>query len=158
MEPFRYTLTRRTGFGDRTVLFVMLNPSTATDEVNDPTITRCVGYAQTWGFGWLKVGNLSPMRATDPKDMLRMGPESPVMRSKNDDHILAMAKESDLVVAAWGTHGPAERRSDHMKGLLMRAGVDVYCLGLTKDGEPLHPLMQPKDAVLQPFLGEGLVR
>ena len=72
---YRYLLTRQVGFGDKRVTFLMLNPSTADEERNDPTIRRCINFANAWGFGWLDVTNLSSLRATNPKEMLEAGPE-----------------------------------------------------------------------------------
>ena len=104
---FRYQLTRRVGFGERTVVFVMLNPSTADEVVNDPTVRRCINYANTWGYGWLIVTNLSPLRATDPKVLLEAGAEPEEVRRKNERCILEAAEVADLVVAAYGVHGAA---------------------------------------------------
>ena len=103
---YRYLLTRQVGFGDKRVLFVMLNPSTADEEKNDPTIRRCIGFANGWGYGWLDVTNLSPLRATDPKQLLAAGPEPWDVWNRNLYHIMAAAGSSDLVVAAYGNHGP----------------------------------------------------
>lgn len=50
----------------------MLNPSTADAEIDDPTITRCIGFAKSWGFGGLMVGNLWAYRATDPKELKKI--------------------------------------------------------------------------------------
>ena len=72
---YRYLLTRRVGSGTKSVMFLMLNPSTADEVRDDPTIRRCIGFANSWECGWLYVTNLSPLRATDPADVLEAGPE-----------------------------------------------------------------------------------
>ncbi len=136
---YRYRLGRRWGDGPA-MLWVMLNPSTADASVDDPTIRRCIGYARRWDFGSMAVGNLFAFRATDPADMRRaadpVGPE-------NDRHLLEMAAEASLVVAAWGNHGSFLGRSS-LVGLMI-PGMRV--LGLTKAGEPAHPLYLCGDLV-----------
>ena len=137
---YRYQLTRRVGFGDRTVAFLMLNPSTADEVVNDRTVRRCINYANAWGYGWLIVTNVSPLRATDPREMLAAGPEPEEVRRENDRAILEAASIAELVVAAYGVDGAAEGRDERAVSLLTDAGVTVMCLGLTKEGSPRHPL------------------
>lgn len=111
----------------------MLNPSTADETENDPTIRRCIGFARSWGFGGLAVGNLFAFRTPSPV-MLRSAPE-PVGKN-NDDWLLQIRVESDLAVAAWGNHGRFLGRSDDI-----RASIPMlHVLGITKLGEPRHPL------------------
>ena len=147
---YRYQLTRRVGFGDRTVAFVMLNPSTANEVVNDRTVRRCINYANAWGFGWLIVTNVSPLRATDPREMLAAGPEPAEVQRENERAILEAASVADLVVAAYGVDGSAEGRDERVVNLLTNAGVTVMCLGLTKEGAPRHPLYLRRTA--KPFV------
>lgn len=66
---YRYWLSRRLSMGERTILFVGLNPSTADAALDDPTIRRCVGFARAWGFDWLFMGNVNAFRSTDPKGL-----------------------------------------------------------------------------------------
>ena len=146
---YRYQLTRRVGFGDRVVAFVMLNPSTADAVRNDPTVRRCINYANAWGYGWLMVTNLSPLRATDPRELLAAGAEPEDVQRENERAIIEAASVADLVVAAYGVHGAAECRAERVLGLLVEAGVTVACLGLTKAGAPRHPLYLPASA--RPF-------
>jgi hypothetical protein len=122
------------------VTFVMLNPSAADAEKFDPTVRRCFGYACDWGFGSLEVVNVFALRSTYPDVLSKavdpVGPE-------NDATIINAVKASDLVIAAWGVHGPLHGRD--RKVLDMIANVkDLHCLGTTKGGHPLHPLHQPK--------------
>ena len=146
---YRYQLTRRVGFGDRVVAFVMLNPSTADAVRNDPTVRRCINYANAWGYGWLIVTNLSPLRATDPRELLAAGAEPEDVQRENERAIIEAASVADLVVAAYGVHGAAECRAERVLELLVEAGVTVACLGLTKAGAPRHPLYLPASA--RPF-------
>ncbi len=143
---YRYQLTR---YCDNTslnrVLFVMLNPSTADDEVDDPTIRRCIGFARRWGFMHLMVGNLFAVRSTDPRRLLTT-PE-PVGK-ENDRNLLEMAGLAHRIVYAWGNwgHHPKLRYRQHeVRNLLWaeRARVPAartpMAIGTTKLGAPQHP-------------------
>src|SRR5262245_2535132 len=96
---YRYSLSRRLSHGDRAVLFVGLNPSTADGATDDPTIRRCVGFARSWGFDWLLMGNLYALRSTDPKGLMRV--EDPI-GPKNQGKLRNLTRRTELVVAAWG--------------------------------------------------------
>lgn len=146
---YRYLLSRKWGDGLR-VAFIGLNPSTADETQDDPTIRRCIGFAKAWGYGGLWMLNLFAFRATLPKDMKAaidpVGPE-------NDEFIYRVAKRSALVVAAWGVHGRYRNRSVEVAGVLGMAGP-VHCLGVTQDGSPKHPLYLPRTAELAAYGGE----
>ena len=131
--------------------FICLNPSTADEERNDPTVTRCVNYAHGWGYGGLVLLNIFAYRATDPRD-LKAAP-SPV-GELNDLHILESASSAALVLAAWGAHGEFMGRGEQVQKLLFQAGVRLYCLGKTNAGYPRHPLYLPKR--LKPILFQGI--
>ena len=128
---------------DRTVLFVMTNPSVATEERNDNTIRRDIDFANRWGFGWLVVCNAFAYRATDPEELSKVddpcGPE-------NDAHILREAQAANLVVVAWGEPGAYLGRSGALCTLL--TGITLYCLGINASGQPKHPLYVPKTQAL----------
>jgi hypothetical protein len=143
---YRYELTRRWTDGP-TVAFVMLNPSTADDQTDDATIRRCIGYARRWGYGTLRVVNLFALRATDPA-RLRLA-EDPV-GPDNDAHVLAVATEADRVVAAWGAHGCYLQRDRRVLAMLGTIG-DVFCLGMTKAGQPKHPLRLSASLKPEPY-------
>lgn len=118
----------------------MLNPSTADDEQNDPTVARCIEFGKRWGYGGLIVTNIFAFRATDPKRLYGLAnPSGP----DNDEHIVASAKESKLVVCAWGAHGKLLNRGEFVFDLI----DNPHCLGTTKDGYPRHPLYMPVDSV-----------
>lgn len=135
---YRYDLTRTWDSGPR-ALFIMLNPSTATAEVLDPTVRRCLGFSRAWGMGSLVVLNLFALRSTDPKALLThpdpVGPE-------NDATIRRYVEaQGDMpVVAAWGVHGTLGERDEQVRQLVADAGVTVLCLGRTRGGHPRHPL------------------
>ena len=138
---YRYALSRTWDRKLGTVLFVMLNPSTADADSDDATIRRCIGYTRAWGYGELLVGNLFAYRSTDPK-ALPAGPEA--IGPDNDRWLMQLRHRADLTVAAWGAHRAAKRRAAHVLGLLGGAHV----LGLTRNGSPKHPVRLP--ANLQP--------
>lgn len=127
-------------------MFIGLNPSTADEKLNDPTIRRCIAFAQSWGFGSLCMTNLFAYRATQPTDMLAqddpVGPE-------NDEYLRALASVSSVVVAAWGTHGTHYGRNNTVRSMLPR----LHYLRLTKEGHPGHPLYLP--AKLKPVVWEA---
>ncbi len=144
---YRYRLGRVRDGGSGTVVFIMLNPSTADAEVNDPTIRRCIGFAWDWGHRALTVVNLFAYRATTPKELRRAtDPIGPA----NDQHILAAVGAADAVVVAWGVHGALHGRGREVMRLLSQ-GPQLTCLGVTKEGLPRHPLYMPKRARPTPY-------
>lgn len=142
-RAYRYTLWRRWEPGCDTrqmVAFIGLNPSTADEAANDPTVTRCINYAKRWGFGGMVMLNIFAYRATDPRAM-KLHP-SPVGRD-NDSALLQVSKAVGKVVCAWGTHGAYDGRGNDVRQML--SGVELSHLGLTKDGFPKHPLYLKSD-------------
>ncbi len=115
----------------------MLNPSTATEVQNDPTVERCERRARALGYGAFRVTNIFAWRDTDPRKMRAatdpIGPE-------NDNTILASLPWADTVLAAWGTHGAHLDRGPKMEALLRASGQPLHHLGLSKAGHPKHPL------------------
>ncbi len=142
---YRYSLWRRwVSHDDTRVLFIMLNPSTADETENDPTITRCIGYAQSWGFGELVVCNLFAYRSTDPKHIKYA--TDPV-GADNNALIIEQVMVADLIVCAWGSRGSHLGRSEEVMKLIK--GYEPHYLKMTKSGEPSHPLYLKK--VLTPL-------
>lgn len=136
-EKYRYALTRVWDADGRRISFVMLNPSTATEVQNDPTVERCERRARVLGYGAFRVTNIFAWRDTDPKNMRKSA--EPV-GAANDDAIIAACDWADTVVAAWGTHGAFLDRGAAVAELLRQSGRPVYHLGLSKAGHPKHPL------------------
>ncbi|MFD3190283.1 DUF1643 domain-containing protein [Sedimentitalea sp. HM32M-2] len=136
-QRYRYSLTRVWDPDGRKALFVMLNPSTATEVQNDPTVERCERRARALGFGAFQVTNIFAWRDTDPR---RMRAAADPVGPENDAAILAGAAWADQVVAAWGTHGAHLQRGARVEALLRGTGRDLYHLGLSKAGHPKHPL------------------
>lgn len=119
--------------GNRYVMFICLNPSTADEMKDDPTVRRCKTFAQIWGFNSLCIGNLFAFRATDPK-LLRVC-DNPV-GTLNDYWLKHYAEKADLIIAAWGARGSYLARDKTVSSLLGQ----MKCLGTTKNGHPRHPL------------------
>ena len=136
-EKYRYSLTRSWDETGPRVLFIMLNPSTATEMQNDPTIERCERRARALGFGAFRATNIFAWRETDPRKMRATG--DPVGNA-NDAVIREGAAWADRIVAGWGTHGAHLERGRTVEALLRATGRPVHHLGLTKDGHPRHPL------------------
>jgi hypothetical protein len=142
-RTWRYRLSRVWDPTRPRVCWIMLNPSTATEDVTDPTVERTLRYAASWGYGASEVVNIFAYRATDPT-VMRAQPDP--VGPGNDTAILAAAHAADLVVCAWGTHGTHLDRADHVTALLRTAGVPTTALTTTRDGHPGHPLYLRKDA------------
>jgi hypothetical protein len=136
-ERFRYDLTRIWDPAGGRVNFLMLNPSTATEVQNDPTVERCERRARALGFGGFRVSNIFAYRATDPRDMRAQ--DDPI-GAENDAAILNAARWSGRVVCAWGTHGAHLGRGPQVERLLRSTGLPLLHLGLSKAGHPKHPL------------------
>ena len=154
-RTWRYTLHRIWEPGRDLCMFIGLNPSTADETNNDPTITRCQNYAAGWGFGGFVMTNLFAYRATDPRDMKAyrnpIGPE-------NDLWLTRASRNVSLIVAAWGNHGLYQNRSPNILQLFRARGLPVHCLGFTQAGQPKHPLYLRRDLQPIPYeLGKGLV-
>lgn len=147
-EAYRYLLTRVWDPAGAKALFVMLNPSTATEVQNDPTVERCERRARALGFGAFRVTNIFAFRATDPKVMRAAAdPVGP----GNDTAIRVSVGWADRVVCAWGTHGAHLERGRAVEALLRSTGVPLHHLGLTKDGQPKHPLYIGYDVQPMPW-------
>ena len=136
-ERYRYALTRIWDEGGTRVHFVMLNPSTATEVQNDPTVERCERRARALGHGGFRVTNIFAWRDTDPRNM--KAAQSPIGPA-NDATILAAADWADVTICAWGTHGAYLGRGAQIEQTLRQSGASLMHLGLSKAGHPKHPL------------------
>lgn len=141
---YRYQLRREWGDGEG-VAWLMLNPSTATAEEDDPTIRKCVGFSKRWGFGRMVVVNLFALRSTDPRALAK---NTDPVGVHNDYHILKALTPCPQVICAWGcqqhlTTPALKARPARVMDLIQREIVACtpMCLGLRKDGAPRHPLM-----------------
>jgi hypothetical protein len=135
-ESYRYLLTRIWAGGPK-ALFVLLNPSTATEVQNDPTVERCERRARALGFGAFRVANIFAFRATDPRVMRAAAdPVGP----GNDAAIRDSTIWADVIVCAWGNHGMHLDRGATVEAMLRKTGLPLYCLGVTGQSQPKHPL------------------
>lgn len=142
---YRYDLWRTWFGGEGYAMFVGLNPSTADETRDDPSIRRCIGFAKAWGHAGLCMTNLFAYRATFPEIMKAF--DAPV-GPENDAILQERAEGASVVVAAWGVHGTHQHRDRWVRGMLPR----LHYLRLTKDGHPGHPLYLPKTLVPQPWV------
>ena len=128
------------------VLYVMLNPSTADAEVDDPTIRRCKNFAADWGYTHIDVVNLYAYRATDPADLQRARLEGEdIVGPDNLQHVVEMLAMSHLVIVAWGANAETQQPRSPVLDMLQDSPFDLYCLGTTQNGNPRHPLYVRKD-------------
>lgn len=149
-QSYRYLLTRTWEDGKPHLPFLMLNPSTADDEVDDPTIRRCVAFGRREeGVGGIVVANLYAFRATKPKDLWAAKGKVSIVGPENEKYIYGIARDAIAyglpVVCAWGAAPVAGHFTiQRLKSL----GARPVCLGRTKSGAPRHPLYVRGD---QPF-------
>jgi len=135
---YRYQLWRMWEGGEPQKLcaFIGLNPSTATEVEDDPTVRRCINYAKAWGFNGMFMLNAYAYRATDPKDMKKQ--DDPI-GDGNDESIVVAGMIADKVICCWGNNCEHSRQADILTALDM-ADIVPHCLAVTKLGYPAHPL------------------
>lgn len=146
---FRYALWRIWDKSGDYLLFVGLNPSTANTLKDDPTITRLVGFAKSWGFGGLFVGNLFSLVSANP-DRLYTQPSPELPSGPNDAALKRMCKLSTKVMVGWGNEG--RNAGLRPRAVLALIGQPVFCIKTTKVGEPSHPLYMPFSSQLMPYV------
>ena len=144
-DPYRYELARWWGKG-ATLVWVMLNPSSAGAQSDDPTIRRCVGFTKSdrFGFQGMKVVNLFGLVATDPAELrLADDPVGP----ENHEYVERALHHGLTAVAAWGAAVDSTPRAQPEVEFFMETahdkGVPVMCLGTTLRDHPKHPLYLP---------------
>jgi hypothetical protein len=147
-RKYRYLLGRTWDQRRHAVLFLGLNPSTADEKNNDPTVRRCIRFAKDWGFGTLLLANLFALRSTNPIELYNH--KDPVGCS-NDDILTLISASAKEVVFAWGTKGGFMDRDQIIKKIYPNAS----CLGVTKGGHPKHPLYIAASTPLKQFVGSS---
>jgi hypothetical protein len=149
---FRWTLTRTWGSGGRVLLFIMLNPSTATGEVDDNTIRRCMGFARRNGFDGIRVVNMIAFRATNPKVMyIWFLMQPPATLRQHARIVWAEMRREDVgaVVCAWGKPNKhIIHYANWFRNEIFKFGKRVYCLKRLDGNWPGHPLYLPNDSKL----------
>lgn len=148
---YRYRLGRWWGSNKSNfVNFILLNPSTADGDLDDPTVKACVALtkSQRVRYDGLVITNLFAFRATNPRVMRAC----PLPHGKaNDKHILRVAKDAKAIVVAWGNRGTHCHRDREVLELIRPYKKKLFCLGLTKIGQPRHPLYVRRGTRFKPF-------
>ena len=139
-KTYRYSLTRTWSSGNPKLLYLLLNPSTATETKNDPTVVRCQIRAYKLGYQSFRVCNLFAFRSTSPSTLKDcVDPIGPL----NDQVIKRSITWADKIICAWGANGALLDRDTEIKSVLKKMGKEYLHLGLTKDNHPMHPLYVP---------------
>jgi len=142
---YRYALWQTWGIRGRGhIVFLMLNPSTATERELDPTLRRCMGFAKRWNYDGMIIVNVFALRSTNPKALARH--PNPI-GTHNYEYILQVVRSRPVIVA-WGSN--ASGVGDRIRPLLTMA-LRAGCLGLTEKGEPRHPLYVPYTQGVKPW-------
>lgn len=153
----RFTLTRIWDEDLPAFIVIGLNPSTADETEDDPTIRRCIGFAKREGCGRLLMLNLWSYRATDPRDLRRVSDHERAPAVNRENVRLAIGREMErrgaIVVCAWGTHGEFKQEAEALRKVLssplnFTECPKLMCLGMTAAGHPRHPLYLRSDAPL----------
>ncbi len=157
-KAYRYWLERDLGEGSGTLAFVMLNPSTADETEDDPTIRRCIGFAKRESARRLVVANLFAWRATKPAGLLRALVDADDPKGLRRSWLRALSIPNARTVVAWGVGGGIrsvvrmiDDRAGRFAGTAHQLDRPLYCLGKTKSGYPRHPLYLRADTKLEPF-------
>jgi hypothetical protein len=153
-RKWRYALSRKwtADAAPRFVNFILLNPSTADETQDDPTIRRCRGFAEREGFKAMVVTNLFAFRATKPRDLFAaadpVGPD-------NDVVLFEVARAASGVILGWGNHGSFQDQDIQILTMLRANHITCHVLGWTKGMEPRHPLYLPSNAELLEVKAKG---
>lgn len=155
---YRYRLERTVAMEGPVYAFFGINPSTADTSIDDATVRKWIGFAKRWGASRFIVGNVWPLRSTDVR-ALATRPRWLDVGRENQRHILEMAAEADVLVPCWGDRGKVPRAMhnelDEMLSLLHGTRKPLMHFGLTKGGDPKHPLMLGYDTPLTPYPSQG---
>ena len=145
-RKYRFLLERHWKREKGYALFVCLNPSTADENVDDPTVRRCIRFSERWGYGGLVVCNIFSIRSTDPKLLYQTDLLEPV--KENYEYIQQYSKCASITIAAWGNHGHYLNRGKTVLRYFLKS---PHHLGLTKSGAPKHPLYLKSSTIPEKF-------
>lgn len=151
-DEYRYSLIREWDPSRKRILWLLMNPSVATETGDDPTVAKCQRFSRKWGYGSMAVANSFAYRCTDQKRLLEtpdaIGPD-------NNTHILRLASEADKIMICFGTphHKELQGRGVEVADMLRKNGHKLYVLKLSTKGRPYHPLYLSEK--LEPILWEG---
>ena len=146
-QTYRYSLTRIWNVKKKPVLFIGLNPSTADENNDDPTIRKCMHYAYQWGFGGLIMVNLFAFRATLPNDLKKS--KFPIGKN-NNQFIINATQKSEMTIVAWGNDGQLYGRDKEVLKLIS----NPICLNINNTGQPAHPLYQKNDTTPKSYINK----
>ena len=162
---YRYTLVRRWDDSRPLIGWVCLNPSTATADEDDATTRKLRGFSERWGFGRYMLVNLFPMRATNPEELIAATVRERLSRRPDSavELIVASLLDCDELVLAWGARGDhaalSSQRDTALQYLQLHGGAKpITCLGLTKSGDPKHPLYLSYATQRRPFVFNAVAR
>lgn len=149
---YRYTLERIWDPDRPRCAFIGLNPSTADESQLDPTLRRCVRFADGWGYGSFVMLNVFAFRTTDWRG-LKMA-RDPV-GSANWTWLRAKTKEvveqGGIVVCCWGTHVKDVRGGRTLALSIRDLLAKPYVIRTTLSGFPEHPLYLPSNLEPEPW-------
>ena len=130
--------------GKNTLIVIGINPSIADKETSDRTISRVTTYVQKFGYDSFKMINVYPLRATNFDELPKSFDKK--LHEKNLFEIEKEIKDASAILCAWGTH-ICDR--EYFKicykdifEIISENNIPTYCLGKTKKGHPLHPLLR----------------
>ena len=147
-RTYRYALWRKWNNSNPMVMFVGLNPSTADETKDDPTIRRVKSFASGFGYGGVVMVNLFAFRATKPADMLSASDPIGLL---NKIWIPSIAVQCRSICCAWGANKNTEKQSEVILTMADELDIPTWCLGITKDGHPRHPLYVKADKAAEPY-------
>lgn len=148
-RKYRYTLRRTWNLDKPSILFIMLNPSTADEFVDDPTNKRIVSFSKKWGFGSLVTCNLFAFRTPYPKKLKKEKYPVDEYPGQNNTWLRIESSKAKKIIAAWGNYGEYLNQDLAVEELLK--DFELFSFGLTNTGQPKHPLYLPENTKLQKY-------
>lgn len=148
---YRYWLYREWHARLPVLGIIGLNPSTADEKLNDPTIRKEIGFVERWGYGAILKLNLYAYRATNPTELFKAMKRGENVVGGRRNHFDALGLycrdfRVENILAAWGARG-----GDRGLRVARRIGKPLSCLARNKDGSPVHPLYIPYDRKTEPY-------
>lgn len=151
----RLWLSRKVADRGPVGLLLGLNPSTAGAADTDHTITKEIEFARRWGWSGFWKGNLFTCVETYSAKLKGLRYETAIGLYGNMvlENMIPLAAE---IVVCWGTNVPKQHKHRVAQvcsfiRTLRRPGTAVRCFGLSKDGDPVHPLRLGYETRLVPF-------
>lgn len=141
---YRYLLRREWDTTKPKALWIMLNPSTANHQEDDPTVKSCIQFTSKWGYGSFEVVNLFAYRSKSPSDLKSL-PKEVAIGFENYSYIQDAMDRADLIVAAWGSNGKIHKRNQDDELITLFEKYQLNCLDILKNGDPRHPLFFSTD-------------